>query len=209
MVGRLGWIAGFGSLALGLLRLRQLLRPGEGGLSWELVVVAAALLGAVVTWAADAYRLPSWLTLALNGAGIGLTLLRVAVSDSLALGIVPTGDTWAGAGRELGFALEVIRFGSAPVIPAAGLVAILAGVFWGLSSLVAWGLLVGRPVAGLAPPFFFYLQLATIDRRPIHPVWTAALLIAVAASLMAWAAVDHPAGSGRLRRPDGRPLRGA
>ena len=57
MAYRLTWIAGLGLLGLVIARLSRLLLPTESGLPWPVVLIMAAALGGIVTWAATQARL--------------------------------------------------------------------------------------------------------------------------------------------------------
>jgi transglutaminase-like putative cysteine protease len=139
----------------------------------------------------------------LNLTGMGLSVLRIGAPDTLLYGIVPTGETLTELGRELSLALELLRFGNAPVVPAVGLIVILALVFWALGMLAVWGFTSGHPWIGSVPALMFYLQLSTIDRAPSGLFWTLSFLVVVALTIAGVAGEDRLKGTGRLRGPDG------
>ncbi len=193
------------AVALPLLRLGRLLQDQSEGPPWELVLITAAVLGAVFTWALASYRFGTWAIVAVNALGAGFAVLRLTAADSLLYGFVPTRETLPEVLRQLGYAYELIRFGAAPVIPVVGMIAILAAVFWALGSVAAWSDMSGRPVAGILSALVFYLQLATLDRSPPGLGWTAAFaLVAAAALIAARASVDGRFG--RAFDSAGRPL---
>lgn len=200
MAYRFSWIAGAVAILLALARMQRLLRAIEDGPPWQLALLAGALLGAVITWTAVSYRV-GWLgTLLLNMGGLVLAAFRLGAADTLVIGILPSLDTFPTIGTELKYAVELIRFGAAPVFPAAGLILVLTVVFWILGALLAWGLLSSHPTLGLLPPLLFYLQIATIDRIPPRIGWTAAFLAVAAFGLLAVALDERSLTAGRLRR---------
>jgi hypothetical protein len=200
MAYRFSWITGAAAIFLALLRMSRLLRPIETGPPWQLALLAGALLGAVITWTAVSYRV-GWLgTTLFNLGGLALAAFRLGAADTLVLGFLPSLETFSTLGTELNFAVGLIRFGAAPVFPAAGLILILTVVFWILGGLLAWGLLSGHPTLALLPPLLFYLQIATIDRIPPRVGWTTAFLGVVALALLAVALDERSLTAGRLRR---------
>lgn len=200
MAYRFSWIAGAAAILLALLRMERLLRPIEGGPPWQLALLAGALLGAVITWTAVSYRV-GWLgTALLNLGGLVLAAFRLGAAGTLVLGFLPSLDTFPVLFTELEFAVGLIRFGAAPVYPAAGLILILTVVFWLLGALLAWGLLGSHPTVGLLPPLLFYLQVATIDRIPPRFGWTTVFLVVAAFTLLAVALDERSLMAGRLRR---------
>ncbi len=199
MVYRYGWIAALGGIALALVRLQDLVQSSSTGAPWQLVVIAAAVLGGIITWTVLAYRLNAVLVVLINAAALLFTSMRIAVPDTTAL-LLPTGASFTALRAELGYAVDVIRSGVAPVIPASGLVVVVAAVFWGLGALAVWGLRSGRPFVALTPPVLLYLQLATADRGSFAgAAWALGLLVLVAGSLLA-VTLDERATTGRLSR---------
>ncbi len=198
MVYRFSWVAGSAAVLLAVARMGRLLRPADVGPPWQVVLLSAALLGAVVTWTALAYRARWRIVTLVNLVGLAVVAVRLGAPDTTILGVIPTTATFSTMQRELSFALELIRFGTPPVVAVAGLLLILAVVFWVSGALLAWGMLRGHPVLALLPPLLFYLQLATIDRQP-PGAWTIALLVVVGGSLAAVATDERLLGSGRLR----------
>jgi len=200
MAYRFSWIAGTAAILLALLRMERLLRPIEDGPPWQLALLAGGLLGAVITWTAVSYRV-GWLgSTLLNLGGLLLAAFRLVAADTLVLGFLPSLDTFSKLTTELGRAIEVIRFGAAPVFPAAALILILTVAFWILGALLAWGLLSSHPALALLPPLLFYLQIATIDRVPPRLGWTTAFLAIAALALLAVALDERSLTAGRLRR---------
>lgn len=196
------WLSGALALALVLARLTRLLQPTPSGPSWIVIVLAMAVMGGVITWVAATYRI-SWISIAsLNLAGIIFATLRVMAPGTLAMGVVPTGETFAVLGSELSFAAEVFRFGSAPVLPIAGLVAGLGTLCWILGSLIAVSAVTEQAWIGAAPALVFYLQLSTLDRRTSTSAWIAAFaVIATLAIIASGPGADRR--TGRLRDNSG------
>lgn len=182
---RLGVIAALGALAMALIRLGRLLTVGGGGTSWVPVAIAAVVVGGVAGAVALIAGARSWTLIPLNVIGATLAACRVAAASTLALGVIPTLDTIPAMRSELGVALELIRYGSAPVIAVPGLVAILAIVFWWIGSAIALGLVKRRPLFATIPSLGFYLLLATFDRRAPSWWWPAAMAIFAAVALLA------------------------
>lgn len=139
MVYRLSAIAVSGAVLLDLLRLQRLLRPAESAASWEIILIASAILGGVITWVARTYRVGRSGTIALNAGGMLLAVVRIGTPDTLTFGVIPTATTFAELAEEFSFALQLLRFGNAPVVPYVGLVIILAMVFWTFGMLAVWG----------------------------------------------------------------------
>ncbi|MEX0756993.1 MAG: hypothetical protein WD204_03515, partial [Acidimicrobiia bacterium] len=165
MVQRLIWLSGLCAVVLSLARLGRLLQPQTEGPAWQIVLLAAVALGAAFTWVARSYRLPTPVVLAVNAVGLAVAVLRITAPASLLAGVIPTSATVEIFQTEMAFAGEIIRFGAAPVLPVAGLVAVLAMVYWALGALGAIGVSSQRPSLATVPALAFYLQLATLDRR--------------------------------------------
>lgn len=205
MARRVGWLIGATGIGLALWRLTRLLQPQAEGPAWQIVLAASTVLGVVVTWTALSYRLSPVLTTAINVVGALLAAIRVTAPDTLVLGIIPTADTFGELVLELGFAIELIRFGAAPVLPVAGLVAILSLVFWALGALLVIGTMRDNRPLTVLPGIAFYLQLATLDRRPPGAGWTVAFVVVAALALLALAP-GSDRSSGRVIDRDGRLL---
>jgi transglutaminase-like putative cysteine protease len=202
MVYRFSWVAALAAIGLAMARLERLLRSGTEGLPWEVVIVAAAVLGGAITWAAIAYRLDWRLAALINLLALVVTVVRIAVPDTTWF-IFPTLDSFSELGVELGFARDVIRTGVAPVIPLSGVVAVLAAVFWAIGALVVFGLQTGRPYLAVLTPLVTYLQFATMDRRP-GGWWLAAFLFMLGGGLLAVALDRRRQGTGVLTSPTTR-----
>ena len=204
MGARLSLLACLGAFALVLHRMGRLIEPGPTDPDLVPVLVVATLIGASITAAARLARLGPVLTFLLGLAGAALVFARLTAANTLAAGLVPTFSTPAAMGAEMTVALELIRFGSAPVTASPGLVAVLAVVFWTLGALAISGLLARRPLLATIPTLSFYLLAATFDRRPPER-WAPAGLIAMGAIAFWAAATDRSGGRARLR-PSGQPL---
>jgi hypothetical protein len=132
----------------------------------------------------------------LNVIGGGLAVARVAAGSTMTFGIIPTGETRAALADEIGVALELIRYGSAPVFAATGLVAVLAGIFWLLGAVTAFGAVRRKPLLMTIPTLGFYLILATLDRRPPEWWWPVLMAACGAACLLA---ASERGPTGRVR----------
>jgi transglutaminase-like putative cysteine protease len=196
MALRLGWVAALGAFALVLARMGRLLSVEPGTRGWIPVLVAAAVVGSVVTAAALAAGARPWMLIPLNLIGGILAVARVAAGSTMTLGIIPTGETRGELADEIGVALELIRYGSAPVTAVTGLVAVLAGLFWFLGAVTAYGAVRRRPLLMTIPTLGFYLVLATLDRRP--PEWWWPVLMAACGAACLLAASERGA-TGRVR----------
>ena len=202
MARRLGWLSGIAAIGLALARLARLLQPQVEGPPWPLVLTAAAVLGATFAWAARSYRLSPGPHLAIQVLGGAIAVLRITAPGTLWLGFVPTGDTLPLVRAELSFAWEIIRFGAAPVLPVAGLVALLAVVFWSLGALAVIGTGRRLPLLVGVPGLVFYLQLATLDRRPPGTGWLVAVALVGALVLVSLGRFED-SSSGRVRARSG------
>ncbi|MEX2280196.1 MAG: transglutaminaseTgpA domain-containing protein [Acidimicrobiia bacterium] len=202
MVQRLIWLIGLGAVVLSLARLGRLLQPQTEGPAWQIVLLAAVALGAAFTWVARSYRLSTPIVLAINAIGLAIAVLRITSPASLLAGVIPTSATVEIFQTEMAFAGEIIRFGAAPVLPVAGLVAVLAIVYWALGALGAIGVSSQRPSLATVPALAFYLQLATLDRRSPGLGWLAAFALVGGLAIVAMANPGDPA-AGRLRSRTG------
>jgi transglutaminase-like putative cysteine protease len=201
----LGRIAGVAAFVLMLLRLGRLLDSGAEAPAWQLIMVASAFLGGVIWW-----LLTQILSNRRIVAGVfalaGLALfLRISVSHTLFAGFLPTVDTLGAVGREMAQALDLIRFGVAPVFPTSGIVAILSVLMWLTGAAFVWGATGGSALAMFAPSFGLYLQFAVMDRIPAGRGWMGAAAAVIALSL-ASIGIERRQESGRVRDLEGRPL---
>lgn len=202
MVYRFSWLAGIAGLLFALVRLERLLRSSVDGLPWEAVLLAAAVLGAALTWAGLAFRLSAPAIVAVNLAALLLTVVRIAVPATTWF-IIPTPSSFPALGTEITYAFDVIRTGVAPVLPLAGIIALLAVIFWALGMLLAAGLRGGRPYLAVLAPLVAYLQFATMDRRR-SGAWTVAFTLLLGLGLLAVAADRRRRGTGLLTTGLGR-----
>lgn len=193
---RMTWLAGAAGIGLAIARLERLLQGTIEGPPWEVVLLAAAVLGAAVTWAMRSYRMPGWAVLLGNGIALALTVVRISVPQTTWF-IFPTASSWTALQTEIVYARDVIRTGVAPVLPLVGVIALLLIVFWSLGALLSWGLLERRPYLAVLPPFAFYLQLATMDRQPAGG-WTIAMLILLGLALVTIAYESRRSDTGLL-----------
>jgi transglutaminase-like putative cysteine protease len=196
VVHRLSWVAGFAGIAFALARAERLLRASAAGLPWEAILIGAALLGAAITWAGVALRVRGWIIAAVNVIAIALTVVRVAAPQTT-WWLFPTADSISALGDQLAFARDVIRSGIAPVVPLAGIVAILTIVFWTMGTLLSWGLLAGRPYVAVVTPLVVYLEFAVMDKRP-GGWWTTVFMVVIGFALIAVALDRRRDGTGQL-----------
>ena len=208
---RLGWLAAFGAFLLVLARMGTLLSAGSGAVEWVLILTASFVLGAAASFGALLAGARLWLVATVALIGSALAMARTAAGSTLILGVLPTGETLAALGGEVARALELIRFGAPPVLAIAGLIAVLAAVFWILGGIVGYGSAKRRPMLMVIPLITFYLVLATLDRSPPRWYWPAALALVAALAMLAGRA--HRAtgrarsvDSGDVIRPTGRGL---
>ncbi len=202
MVYRFSWLTGLAGVLFALLRLERLLRSSNEGLPWEAVLLAAAILGGALTWAALAYRLSAVALIALHLAAMLLAVVRIAVPGTTWF-IFPTPASFPALGTELHYALDVSRTGVAPVLPLAGIIAMLAVLFWALGSLLVWGMRREHPYVAALAPLVAYLQFATMDRRR-SGAWTVAFVLLLGLALLAVAAERRRRGTGLLTAGLGR-----
>ncbi|MGQ0849076.1 MAG: transglutaminase family protein [Actinomycetota bacterium] len=185
MDGRLGWLAALAAIGLALARLGRLIEPIPEGGSWQVVVLLAIVVGGAVTASGQAARLGAGTMLIINAVGAGLAFCRVAASSTLVFGLIPSAASIPVLQREIGVALELIRFGSAPVTAATGLVAVLIVCFWAIGAWTVYALTRHRPLSGTIPSLAFYLLAATLDRRPPEWWWPAVMVGVGACALLA------------------------
>ncbi|MCH8900442.1 MAG: transglutaminase domain-containing protein [Acidobacteria bacterium] len=204
MVYRYSWIAGAASIGFAVWRLSEVLQPTRSGAKWQLMVLASVMIGIIVTWAAVSYRMRAgWIAL-LNLALFVFAAARYGAPNT-GVWVLPGPDTFATLATEIERAVGLIRHGVEPVQPTIGLVVILAGVFWLLGSLLAFGLLSGRPFVALAPPLVIGLQLLTVELQPSSNMEIALFVFLVAATTLAVGLDEHDRGAGRMARPGHHP----
>ncbi|MEE9227970.1 MAG: DUF3488 and transglutaminase-like domain-containing protein [Acidimicrobiia bacterium] len=194
MAYRLTWIAGLGLLGLVIARLSRLLLPTESGLPWPVVLIMAAALGGIVTWAATQARLGAGWVVLINVVLFGLFLF-IYVGGDIAESAIPPLDVIDDVRHEMGDALTVFRFSAPPVVPLVGLVALIGVLLWVLTGLAVWGVLRNNPYLAVVPPVVLYLQLAVIDRQDAAWGWMLAFLVLVGLGLVAIAADQRSGGS--------------
>lgn len=203
MARRFGRFVGLAALVLVYLRLFRVLTPDPTAADWRLIAPAAAVGGAVVTVVSA--RLGAIGQALLHVLGLIFVMLRVAVPETLTWGVIPGPDTLSLAAERLGFAFEVLRFGAPPVAAVASITALVSAGMWLLGA--AWGTSVigGGLGISLVPALGFYLYLALVDRSPQSTPWNFVFAAIAALSLVATSDVV-PAGAGRLRAVDHRPI---
>jgi len=197
MAFRYSWLAGSAALLFVLYQLNGLLKSTVDGTPWQLVVVAALVLGVAITWTALAYRLPTWLTVLINALAAVIAIARVSAPETT-WALLPTSETLSVLQTQLSQALDIVRNGIEPVIPVAGLVVMLLVLFWVVGFLFAWGLSKGHPYVALLPPLIIALQFATMDRQRTTALRAAIFISIVAGCLLAVALDQRHHGTGRM-----------
>ncbi len=191
---RLGWLAALAAIGLVLARLGLLLVAGTGTSPWLPILLAALTLGGAATALLMVAGSRSVLLFLASLCGAVLALARVAAGPTLFLGVLPTAASSEILRDQMTLALELIRYGAAPVLAMPGLVAFLAALFWLLGATMVYGGVRRWPLLMVGPPLAFYLVLATLDRSPVR-WWFAATLALVGGLGML---------SGRVRTAGGR-----
>lgn len=199
MAQRLGWFVGLAGLVLVVARLGRVLEPAVDTPDWRLIVPAAAVGGILVTWATA--RLSTGKRAAAHTITLALVIVRVTAPNTLHWGIIPGSDTLPQLGERLGYAIDILRFGSPPVLAVAGLAALSAGALWCLGAAWGWSVAEGRIWGGIVPPLAFYLYLSVVDRSASTTPWNVAFVAVAALGLVATSNLV-PAGAGHLRTPD-------
>ncbi|MGA7272329.1 MAG: hypothetical protein WB239_14755, partial [Acidimicrobiia bacterium] len=185
MATRFGWFVGLAALVLVLFRLDRVLDNGATSPNWLLVAVAAGLIGALITWICHSYRLGTVATMVAHLVGMTLLVARVTAASTLVAGFVPAAATPGTVAKELGLAIDILRFGAPPVLAVPGLVALVGVGMWVLASAWTSGLLADRLWLGIVPPLGFYLYLAVMDRADSEPVWLITFALLAASGLLA------------------------
>ncbi len=205
MDNRLGRLAGVAAFVLMLARLGRLLDAGNEAPAWQLIMIASVFLGGVIWWLLlQTVNNRNIVTAVFAVAGLAL-FLRIAVSHTLFAGFLPTLETLGALGGELVQALDLIRFGVAPVFPTPGIVAILAVLMWITGALFVWGATGGPSMAMIVASLGLYLQFAVMDRIPAGRGWMGAAAGVIALAL-ASIGNERRQEAGRVRDLEGRPL---
>ena len=205
MDNSLGRIAGLAAFVLMVGRMGRLLDTSEQAPQWQLIMIAAAFLGGVVWWLLGQTIKNRRLGLAVFIVLAIALFLRTSVPQTLIAGFIPTLATPGEVAHEAAQALDLIRFGVAPVFPTSGLIGILAVLMWVVGGLYAWGSANGPTTAMVVPSLALYLQFAVMDRVRAGRGWMGAS-IAVIAFAIAAVALEKRNDAGRVRDLDGRPL---
>ncbi len=204
MVYRFSWLAGAAAVLFALSGLSGLLRPTTEGTKWQYLVIAALILGATITWTALSYRAHPIIVVVLNLAALAVAIARIAAPETTS-GLLPTGDTWTAVTEQLDRAIALIRTGIEPVQPIAGIVIVLAAVYWAVGVLLTWGLMRGHPYVALIPPLVLSLQFATMDRARTGWVRMAVFLAIVAGSIVAVTMDERDQSAGRMAGASRKP----
>lgn len=205
MAHRLGRIVGVAAFALVVLRLDRVLDTSPDTPDWRLVGVAAAVLGALVSWMGFAYRL-GWLRVGiLHLLGLVLVFERVAAGTTLRFGVIPGPDTAATLTDEIANALDILQFGAPPVLAVPGLTAFVAVGLWLLGAAWGWGAVTDHTWAGIVPSLGFYLYIGVLDRAVTGPAWMISFAVLAILGLISTTLVARP-GTGRARDGGNRPV---
>ena len=206
MVYRYSWVAGLAAIGFALWRLARLLEPTQSGVRWQVIVVAALVVGGVVTWTAVNYRMKAgWIAL-LNLVLFLVAAGRYGAADT-GFFIFPGPDTLSELAAEIEQATGLIRYGIEPVVPIIGLIIVLAALVWALGAVLVFGLLKDRPFLALIPPLVVGLQLLTIERRPSSNAEIALFVVLVALAALAVGVDEHARGAGRMASAGHHPRR--
>lgn len=192
MVVRWSRLAGGAVLLTALFELDRVLRPPSDSVIWQLTLVFAAALGAILTLMTRRF----WTALAANVGLFTVVTLRIAAPTTLHFGLLPTAETWETLRSELTVGFDLVRLGVPPITPVAGLVVLLAAVFWGLGAIMAAGLRASRPVVAIGPGLLFVLQLTIIDPLPTTWAWRLWIAVLVIGTVVA-VAIDRRLTSSR------------
>ncbi len=205
MDNSLGRLAGFAAFVLMVARMDRLLDTSDQAPQWQLIMIASAFMGGVVWWLLGQTiknRKIGFAVFVILGIAL---FLRISVPQTLIAGFIPSVATPGEVIHEISQALDLIRFGVAPVFPTSGLVGVLAVLMWAVGALYVWGASTGPTAAMVVPSLALYLQFAVMDRVRAGRGWMAAS-IAVIALAIAAVALERRTDAGRVRDLDGRPL---
>lgn len=201
---RFGQLAGLVAFSLVLGRLGRLLQTGPGTPKWQLILLASVFLGGIVWWLIRQVVTNRALSVALFSLGGLVLFLRISVPDTLLAGVLPTADTPEALASALDFAIAQIRHGIPPILPSAGVIAILAILVWVVGAFYTWGYLTGPAIAMVLPSIVLYLQFAIFDRAGAGLGWMAASTFMLAMAITTLA-LERRGDVGRARDSEGRP----
>jgi hypothetical protein len=204
MVYRFSWLAGVAAIIFAFTGLSELLRPTPDGTPWQYIVLASVVLGATITWTALTYRAHPAVVVVVNLVALVIAIARISAPETTSR-LLPTGETLSVVSSQLDRAFSLIRTGIEPVQPIAGIVIVLAVVFWVTGILLSWGLMRGHPYVSLIPPLVLALQFATMDRNPTDWLRILVFLAIVAASIVAVTIDERDQSAGRLAGRTRRP----
>lgn len=202
---RVGRIAGFLAFVLLVARLGRLMETSDPAPAWHVVIFASVFLGGVIWWLLTQTVASKALTIGLFSAAGAVLFLRIAAAETLYAGFIPTPETIEMLGPKMSSSLETIRFGLAPVVPDAGVVAIIAILVWVIGGLFVWGATSGPALAMVLPSFAFYLQLAVMDRKATGLAWMIGSVVVIGLGIIA-VAMERRTETGRVRNAEGRPI---
>lgn len=186
-------------------RLGRLFLSGPDEPQWNLILAAAAFLGAVAWWLLTQLTTRTGLVVGLFAIGGVLLSFRIMAPETLIFGILPGTETLGIVGEELSNAFVVIRSGVPPLSATPGLLAILAVVMWTIGALFTYGSTGGPYAAMFLPSLVMYFQFAVFDRYNAGLGWLMASSIALGLSIVSMA-LERREDIGRARDSGGRPM---
>ncbi len=202
---RVGQLAGALAFVLMLGRLGRLLLSGPDQPQWNLILAAAAFLGAIAWWLLGQATTHTALKVGVFAAAGILLSLRIMAPETLAWGLIPSMDTFAVLREELGLAFRILDSGVPPVAAEPGLLGILALSMWSIGALYTYGATGGPYAAMFLPSLVMYLQFAVYDRLDAGLGWLLMSSTALALALVSMA-LERREETGRARDDGGKPL---
>lgn len=202
---RIGQLAGLLGFVLVMGRLGRLLQAGPTEPQWNLILTAAAFLGAVTWWLLTQTSIRRGVKLTIFILGGMLLIVRIAAPETMLAGVIPTTDTVVAMGGHLDLAFRIIQSGVPPVAANPGLMAVLAALMWTLGALFTWGSTGGPYAAMFLPSLVVYLQFAVFDRAQAGLGWLTASCLTIALSLVS-IGLERKEEAGRARDANGRPM---
>ncbi|MPZ53005.1 MAG: DUF3488 domain-containing protein [Acidimicrobiia bacterium] len=189
---------------LALARLTGLLEPPYAQLF--IPMVAAAVAGALLTWAMASLRMPGVIAFVIQNVGIVATVLLATAGETLGSWGLPTTETIATAGNHLAEAIDLLRFAAPPVAITEGLVGILSMVAWVIGAWYGWSLAGGHAIASTFPSSVLFFEAAILDREEAGV--TAAFAVVVVLAIVLSAVIDpHDRGGVTATDSEGKTLR--
>ncbi len=198
-----GRLIGPAIFVVALLRLTGLVEPPYAQVI--IPMFAAAVAGAVLTWAMATLRVPGFIAFVAQNVGIVATVLLATAGDTLGAWGMPTMETIGVAGETLAAAIDLLRYAAPPVAPTEGLVGILSMVAWVMGAWYGWSLAGGHPIASTFPSAVLFFETAILDRDDPGRMAVIAVLVALAMVLSAITEPTSPVAAATDQ--EGRPIR--